>query len=471
MTQRKRSIVIMLVLVLALIVSACGSNSRSTDNTGGSSDGGKAGNNANEPASRSSGEKAKLKFMYWGSAFEKEAMEKMIKTFNESNPDIEVKGEHVPGDYNAKINTLMATGELPDVAYLGEGLALKWAADGKVLDMTEYMDMYPELGNRLKQSYYYYAPGKTIGTNTAAEIITLYYNKDLFEEAGLDLPPTNGADAWTWEQFVDVAKKLTKDSSGRTPNEAGFDSKNIVQYGVSFPTWMGGWYPFLLSNGADITNEDGTKYALNSPEAVEVFQALQDLMYKDYVAPTATQQQNMPATNVRLQTKKVAMAIEGQWALLDFASTKMNFGMGVLPKFKEAKTMMLGAPTVIFSSTKYPKEALKFYIYHNNPEQVDLYKKGLWMPLEEKYYTDPATIDSWIKNDAHPPEYKEAVIDYTLTYAGRSPAYSLKNFAEIDPKISASLDKIWTNKEPADKVLRDMEKDIQPLLQGKYDVE
>jgi len=241
-----------------------------------------------------------------------------------------------------------------------------------------------------------------------------------------------------------------------------------VQYGISFPTWWGGWYPFLLSNGADLTNEDGTKYAMNSPESIEVFQKLQDLMYKYHVAPTATQQQNMPATNVRLQTKKVAMAIDGQWALLDFASTKMNFGMGVLPKFKEPKTIILGAPTVIFSSTKHPEEAMEFYVYHNNPEQVDLFKQGLWMPLEEKYYTEQDAIDSWINNEAHPAEYKEAVIDYTVKYAEQSPSYDLKNFAEIDPKIGAALDKLWTNKEPAEKVLNDLEKEVQPLLQGKY---
>jgi multiple sugar transport system substrate-binding protein len=464
MGKRTRLMIVLVMLCLALLTAACSGNSGGSGNTGGKDN---AGNTAS--GSQSSGEKVKLKFMYWGSAFEKAAMEKMIKAFNGSHPNIEVKGEHVPGDYNAKINTLMATGDLPDVAYLGEGLALKWATDGKVLDMTQYLDMYPDLGNRLKQSYYYYEPGKTIGTNTAVEMITLYYNKDLFKEAGVELPPTNGANAWTWQQFVDIAKKLTKDSSGKTPNDPGFDPKNIVQYGVSFPTWMGGWYPFLLSNGADITNADGTQFAMNSPEAIEVFQKLQDLMYKDYVAPTATQQQNMPATNVRLQTKKVAMAIDGQWSLLDFASSKMNFGIAVLPKLKEPKTFVLGAPTVIFSNTKHPKEALEFYLYHNNPEQVDLYKQGLWMPLQDKYYSDPAAIDSWIKNDSHPAEYKEAVIDYTLKYAGRSPAYSLKNFAEIDPKISASLDKIWTNKEPAEKVLNDMVKEVQPLLKGRYD--
>lgn len=467
MNKRRTWVVLLLALCLMLVVAACG-NDNSNSNTSSTNKAVTDNDAVNETVQEPSGDPVTLSFMYWGSAFEKEAVEKMIKSFEASHPLIKIKGEHVPGDFTTKINTLMATNELPDISYLAEGLALKWGAEGKVLDMTPYMDIYPTLANRLPQTYYNYAPGKTIGTNTAAEIITMYYNKDLFTESGVELPPTDGANAWTWDQFLQTAMKLTKDKKGNTALDAGFDPENVVQYGISFPTWWGGWYPFLLSNGADLTNEDGTQYAMNSPESIEVFQNLQDLMYKYHVAPTATQQQNMPATNVRLQTKKVAMAIDGQWALLDFASTKMNFGMGVLPKFKEPKTIILGSPTVIFSSTEHPEEAMEFYLYHNNPEQVDLFKQGLWMPLEEKYYMEQDSIDSWIKNDAHPAEYKEAVIDYTVKYAGRAPSYDLKNFAEIDPKIGAALDKIWTNKDPAEKVLNDLEKEVQPLLQGKY---
>ncbi len=71
--------------------------------------------NAGEPVNPNAVE---LKFMYWGSNDEKQAMEKMIQSFNASHPNIRVKGEHVPGDYTTKINTLMAANQLPDIAYL-----------------------------------------------------------------------------------------------------------------------------------------------------------------------------------------------------------------------------------------------------------------------------------------------------------------------------------------------------------------
>jgi len=455
---------LMLAFVFVIAVACSSTNSSETSGTTNS--------NNNESSSSDTGsseaETVTLKFMYWGSVFEKQAVEQMVQAFEKQNPTIKIDAQHVPTDYDTKINTLMASGDLPDVAYLGEGLALKWAEEGKVMDMTTYVEQHDQLRNRIPETFYYFDEGKTIGTNTAAEIMSLFYNKDLFESENVALPPSSADDAWTWSEFLETAQKLTLDNKGNNALSSDFDSENIAQYGVSFPTGWTGWYPFLKSNGGNITNEDGTEFALNSPEAVEIFQNLQDLMYKYHVAPTPTQKENMPATSVVLQTKKVAMVIDGHWNILDFGESKLNFGVGVLPKYKEAKTAIFGAPTIIFSSTKHPEEAIKFYMFHNDPEQVDLFARGLWMPLESKYYTDQEYIDKWTKTDIHPPEFKEAVIDYTLSSAESGPSYSLKNFSEIDSAMNAVLDQLWLGQKSAQEVLEEMEQEIQPLLQGNY---
>lgn len=91
------------------------------------------------------------------------------------------------------------------------------------------------------------------------------------------------------------------------------------------------------------------------------------------------------------------------------------------------------------------------------------------MPLQQQYYTDPASIDSWTKNDAHPAEFKDAVVDYAKNNAVPSPAYFTKNFIEIDSKIEAGLDLLWTNKKNAKQALDDLQSQVQPVLQGRYD--
>ncbi|WP_274649254.1 ABC transporter substrate-binding protein [Paenibacillus humicola] len=442
------------LLLLAILLNAC-SNGPSAEQS--------SSNAAAKP-----NETVNLKFMYWGSNEEKKAVDGMIKSFNDSHPGIKVTGEQVPGDYNTKMNTLMASNELPDVAYLPDSLASLWGEEGKLLDFTPYLKDNASLQNRLPLSFYYSAPGKPVGNATAAEVMVIYYNKDLFKEANLELPPAEASKAWTWDQFLEAAKKLTKDKNGKNATDPGFDPQNVVQYGFSFSTDRSSWGPLLASNGADITDASGTKYTMDSPEAVQVFQSLQDLIFKYHVSPNLTQQQNLPNNNILLQTKKVAMVIDGTWSLLDMSQTKMNYGMGVLPKFKEPKTMYISGASIIFSTTKHPKEAMEFYQFHNNPEQVDLYKIGLWMPVETQYYTEQDKIDSWTKNDAHPPEFKTAAIDYTLNNTVVSPSASLKNYPAINAKLAPALDLIFTNKKPAKEVLSDLKQEIEPLLSGKY---
>ena len=409
-----------------------------------------------------------LRFMYWGSAFEKQAIEAMARKFEAENPGIKIQTEHVPNDYMTKMNTLIAAGKEPDIAYMGMGDALPLAQKGKILDLTSYAKQNPELGQRIPELMGYYAPGKTIGSSTAGESMQIFYNKQMFKDAGIAAPPVTAATAWTWDQFVSTAKKLTLDRSGKNATQAGFDPKDIKQYGVSMGTWWAIWLPLLASNGAAITDATGTKYAMNSQQAVEVFQKMQDLIYKDHVAPTPTQMATFPITAQQLQTKRVAMVIDGQWSLLDMAASKVDFGMGVLPKFKTPKTAILGAGTVIFASTKNKEAALKFYLFHNDPTKVDLFKQGLWMPLQKKYYTNAALIDSWSQNDVHPPEFKTAVIDYVMKNAIKQPDAVLKNYNKIDPVITAGLDGLWQGKVDAKTALDALAPKVQPLLQGLW---
>ena len=75
------------------------------------------------------------------------------------------------------------------------------------------------------------------GCNVAT--IALYYNKDLLKEAGVEFPTTDADNPWTWTEFVENAKKLTTDGSGKHPGDDGFDTDNVSVYGTMMPTdWV-----------------------------------------------------------------------------------------------------------------------------------------------------------------------------------------------------------------------------------------
>ncbi len=368
---------------------------------------------------------------------------------------------------------MLASGDTPDVAYLFETQALPWAAEGRLMDLTSHFKEDPEASSRLEGTYYNYGDGKTVGTNTAAETMVLYYNKALFDEAGVAYPPSKAAEALTWDAFVETAKKLTKDRSGNDATSPDFDPNSIQTYGVSFAQWWAGYLPFVLSNGGAFANNDGTELLLNRPEAVEALQKMQDLIYVHHVAPTPTQAAAFPSADIMMQTGKVAMTIDGHWKVLDFSQLpNLEWSVGVLPKFKKPVTVVLGAPTVIFANTEHPEEAFEFYKFHNNPEYVDLFSRGLWMPLQKAYYTDEEKIDAWLNGQegVYPPEARDVFVDYTLNNAPyQAPSYWLKNYTQIESEaLGPALGLLWNGEVSAQEAMDQAVAKAAPLMEGRW---
>lgn len=419
-------------------------------------------------------ERADLVFTFWGSTFEKKAIEEATKSFNDEHPCIHVTPQHTASSaYSEKLSTMVAGGTPPDVAYLGEGLAFTWAEEGEILDLTPYFANEPADESLLDTTYYHFNDGKQMmGTGLATGVMLVYYNKSLFDRVGLEYPPADADDAWTWDEFVEIAKRLTVDRRGNDATSPDFDPQNIDTYGVTLPQWWGGWLPFVLSNGGNIANEEGTEFLLNEPEAVEALQALQDLIYVHHVAPTPAQSQSLPAANIMMQSGKVAMSVDGMWMVTDFSQLGFDWGMGVLPYFDDPTTIVLSTPKVIFSATEHPDEAFEFYKYISDPEQNNLFTGGLWSPLEERYYTDPKYTQIWLEGEpgVYPPEAQQVLVDYTLNNAPYQPApYWLRNFGQINSEaIGPAMSLIMTGEATAQEAMDEAAKKAAPLLQGRW---
>jgi multiple sugar transport system substrate-binding protein len=427
-----------------------------------------------QPAAAPTSNVTHLKFTYWGSEMEKVTIEGMVAEFEKQNPDIDVEAIQLPyEEYLARITAMEKQGQTPDVGYFPSLQAPLWAQEGKILDLTDLIQTDPLLSSALPETRYYYGNGRIAGLNTAVEVSLLFYNKDLFDKAGLSYPPADPAKAWTWTEFVNAAQKLTVDANGRHPTDEGFDATKIATYGAAFDKIYEGWtfYPFIFSNGGQVVNESGTQLLLDSPEAVEAIQSLADLMWVQHVTPTPAQDANLPGYVTMFQTGNLAMHISGQWSLLDYASMKdLNFGVAVLPKFKTPVTVVLGSPTVIFADTKNKDAAIRFYKFHNDPQAVDLFARGLWMPLQKAYYSEPDKMKTWLDNRAHPLEMQPAFTDYVLNYSTPIPSYYLRNYAEIlDNAIRPAIEKVWNNEAAAADALAQAVRDAEPLMQGRWD--
>jgi multiple sugar transport system substrate-binding protein len=422
----------------------------------------------------SRGSTVTLKFTYWGSPVERRAVENALANFEKNNPGIKVDAQHIPTDYLAKITAMVAGDIAPDVVYLSDTVATEWGEEGKLANVLEFLKTDPELKKEdfLDDIWYKWSSDAAVGTNTALETFAIFYNKDMFTAAGVELPPARVEQAWTWDKFVDIAKKLTLDNTGKHPGDPGFNPENIVQYGIQWGTGIGDIMTMVYSNGGRFLKPDGSALALTAPEAYEAIQKVADLMNVHHVAPTPVAAKNIPEISTALMTKRVAMVMTGQWSLLDLAAnTNLNFDIGVLPKLKEYKTVLIGSPTAIFASTKHPQESWKLFKWLANPESsLELQAGGLWMPLLKKWYTDESLIARWATgNRAHPPSYRTAVMDSAINHGMAAPVYNVRNYGKISNIITPALDPVWLGEKTAQQALKEVEGQVNSLVVGFYD--
>lgn len=404
-------------------------------------------------------------FTFWGSPVEKQVVSKVINAYCRENGLIG-RPEHVPGDYNTKINTLIASKTPPDSGYLGGGTAMKFAETG----LIENVVGKPGFDTILPQAVHYYAPGKAI-TNSCLEATALWYNAKSVQKAGVQ-PPQKPADAWSWDELIANAMKLTTDAEGRHPDESGFDVRTVQQYGLNPPTGLLPLQGLLISNGVELFSEDGTRCNIDDPRAIAVIQSVADLIFKHRVAPTPAQAATFGSNSgLLLESGRVAMVIDGQWALLDFAAADLDYDVGVLPGFGKSDytTMVTSGASVVFTGTRHNTIATRLVLQEMaDPRVVSLYRTGLWMPMQKQFYDNEEGIAAWLNPKVHPPGYRTAVLEPTFNQATSEPVYKIRNSDVINARLNSSVSAMFTKPVDIAAACRATAAKINPMMRGSY---
>lgn len=421
--------------------------------------------------------KIELLYTFWGSAYEKAAQEGAIAMFNELHPDIHVEALHIPSagaEYIAKLTAMAASGTNPDVGYMDVPTAFVWAKEGKFYNIFDLMAEDPEWNREMyvEDLFYMYEEDAAFGSTSSINPRMVFCNVDAFNEAGIALPPTTYAEAWTWDEFVEVAKKLTLDAMGNNATSPDFDPNMIVQYGCYMDcSDLAIQHSFLDSNGADLLNVEGTALALNTPEALEVYQALYDLIYTHHVTPAPVELSTLGSDiPTILKGRQAAMAITGQWVLLDIAKMDINFELAVLPKFDTPRNIKQAGTRVVFSNAADKDAAWELFKFIASPEgALHLYKDGLWMPVLKEWYEDEEKYAQWaVDNPAHPASYRTVAAD-SLFNGVATPYFDLRvaNFAELQTLIKSNLDPIWLDStDSIENTLKQLCETCAPFVKG-----
>ncbi|WP_273702639.1 sugar ABC transporter substrate-binding protein [Thermoanaerobacter sp. A7A] len=281
------------------------------------------------------------------------SLEEVINAFEKENPSIKVKVVTQPFKQIFETIEVQMMSKAPgfDVFPVDTPLVTNYTIKGYLIPLDSYFD------SNLKQSWIETAldggtyNGKLMAApmNTSSQV--LYYNKDIFKERGIDFPPSDVKDRWTWEQLVEVAKKLTYDKK---------DGQRV--YGFTFDQ-VGRPYqliPLGQSLGAKVMSDDGLVSVgyTNSPEMVKAAKFYYDLFNTWKVSPKIGQE----VTREYFATGKVAMFL-GLTNALNVFKDKINLGISWHPYFAGGKVVTpTGSWYLGISSYSQKKEAAAKFI-------------------------------------------------------------------------------------------------------------
>jgi multiple sugar transport system substrate-binding protein len=396
----------------------------------------------------------------WGTADEARVSQQAIDVYNNQQNNVHVTARAIPWEaYIDTLNTQSIAGQMPDCGMMMESGAASFAERGLLADMTP---MYPPGDPQTPlPSLAFKSGNRTIGYSSANVQLMLYYNRDMFRTANVPEPPKDLNQAWTWDQFVDVAKRLTRDVNGRTPNDAGFDRNRIVQYGVMVENLTWQLELWALSNGGGFFSPDGKEVWFDRPQTIEAIQRVADLHLVHNVAPLSAGNTD-DGVQRSLIARTAAMTTNGSWNIGTCLSSArdegLNYNVGVLPHMGTKLTLNTGGPLVVFSQSRHQKEAMDFLRWYSRAESDatwGLITAGIWMPTQGSWFSDMAKVREWATSPAYPPfdDFYNAVVKNALTNARPAAWYYTPNTDAVYALLGSVLGPVWTGQQTAQQAI------------------
>jgi len=276
----------------------------------------------------SAGESVTLRVLHWAGDYEVTAEQAIADRFAEAHPGVRVVVESVVTNYEEKLLTSIASGSPPDV-FLLDGPDIPTILDrGLALDLTPYLAragydparVFPQVMEGFERN------GRVFALPKDFTPMVLYLNLRVFDRFGVPPPP---ADGWTWDDFLDKARRLTRDVDG--------DGRTDV-YAIDFPRNLYQWIAWVWSGGGDILSPDGTRASgfLDSAPTVRTFSFLTDLVTAAHVTPGVHfLETGDPAREARFATGGQAMLLSGHWTLQlltgNMAADELRLGVAPIP--------------------------------------------------------------------------------------------------------------------------------------------
>ncbi|ANB60921.1 ABC transporter substrate-binding protein [Anoxybacteroides amylolyticum] len=310
-------------------------------------------------------EKVEVTLAGWGgNPTEQKLLQQTLDEFQNKYPNIKVKYEVISDQYMDVIKTRLVGGEGPDVFYLDAFEAPALIKTGALEPLDKYVtddfdinDFEKPLLDAFKGE-----DGKIYGFPKDYSTLALFYNKKMFQEAGVEVPKT-------WDELREVAKKLTKGTQ---------------VYGFGVAPELARLYYIAESKGGKVVTDNKASFA--DPKVVEALQPIVDMHLKD---KSAAQPSEVGANwgGEMFGQGKAAMVIEGNWAIPFLKDTfpNLEYGTAEIPTINGKKATMAYTVAYVMNKNSQKKEAAwKLLSFLTGKEGMKIWtSKGLALPTRK----------------------------------------------------------------------------------------
>ncbi|PFZ11954.1 sugar ABC transporter substrate-binding protein [Bacillus pseudomycoides] len=412
------------MLVLIVFLAGCSSNETTSKKS-----------SKDDEKKQTSNDGTVLRFATWDAGKNLKIQQQIAKKFEEKNPGVKVQVEAYGDGFDQKLAASFGAKNPPDVMYMWNFPSYYKSLEP--LDELAKKDPDMKLDDFYQGLFNYSSiDGKLYGMPAGFTTRVIYYNKKLFDKANIPYPK----DGWTWDEFVDTAKKLT-DASNK-------------QYGFALRPEPDTYdlQGFIWSNGSSFVSEDGKqiKGHMNSPETIEVMKSFQSML-KDKTAVLVGGKNQQSGDDI-FKAGKLAMWESGIWPLEGFKDAKIDFGTVEPPAFKgkPLKGLVGTSAVSIAKDAKHKELAWEFVKFYSSPEAIKMRTSDLPVRIsvvKELKKEEDANIKPF----------------YTmLEHSTNTPAFLLNpKWDEVNRNLSAAINAIMLGQDPEqllNKAVQDSEK-------------
>jgi len=391
-------------------------------------------------------ESVELSLFTWTRPGELAINQQLCEEFEAEHPGVRVEIINEPGDRAMdKLQTMVAAGNPPDVMSIHGAYFVPLAANGALLDLDPLIaedsefdleDFYPELVELCRYG------GGLYSLPRYTSVYVLFYNKDLFDRAGIGYPD----DTWTWDDYLAAARKLTVSS--------GDPQKR--RFGCVIDFWGARIYPWVWAAGGQILDEGGKRCLLDQAEAQDALQFLVDLRHEWNVCPPTTMAERRQ--NIAMFVNgQVGMFQTGAWDIQQMQEAKaLRWDIAPLPKRKQHATLLGMENYAIASGTTHPQEAWELFKFLLGAKA----QETMGREMEKQPSRQSVANGPYLAQDVG---YDRRAFVDALDYAEQAP--NIAEWDRVSHFIQEQLDLIWIGKVSVEEGTRKAARQVTEALQ------